>query len=131
MNTLFATVTSIVSSEHLTCLGARTEEDTFLLLLAEPPYDPLGTQIVLAFKETEVILLSSKAPSTANVASATIQRIQHGEVLSEVTLAYNDTTVTALVPTLTYEKLGAGVGDSIYWMVQPSEISLLRESHGN
>lgn len=130
MNTLFATVTSIISSEHLTCLSARTEEDTFHLLLAEPPHDPLGTQIILAFKETEVILLSSEAHSTANVARSTVQRIQHGEVLSEVTLAYNHTTITALVPTLTYEKLGAGVGDSICWMVQPSEISLLRESHG-
>jgi molybdopterin-binding protein len=130
MNTLRATITATTSSEHLTCLSVTVENDLFHLLLAESSHEAIGTQVILAFKETEVILLASETASTANIAQATVQNIRRGNVLTEVTLAYRDTIITALVPTLTYEKLDVSAGDTVSWMVQPSEISLLRGSHG-
>jgi len=50
--------------------------------------------------------------------------------LSQITLLYHETIITALVPTLTFDTLEINETNNIYWMVQPSEISLLRGSNG-
>lgn len=132
MNTLPATITAVASSEHLSILTVSVGADVFHLLLAEPSdTDKLtGRTVMLAFKETEIILSRSSAPTSANIHSAHLLRIEYGAVLSQITLAYFDTTIIALVPSLTFNTLGIVEGDDVYWMVQPSEISLLREYDG-
>lgn len=130
MNTLPATITAITASEHMSILTVSVGDDPFHLLLAESSDAVIGTDITLAFKETEVILSKETAASTANRARATVQTIEPGLVLSQITLACHETTLRALVPTLTFNALGIHEGDDIVWMVQPSEISLLRETHG-
>ncbi len=134
MNTLNATLTTITASEHLSLLSVSVGSDTLHLLLAEIPGGETreGNQVTLAFKETEVILLNTSVMTTANILSGRISDIQHGAVLTQVSLAYQDTTVRALVPTLTFHTMGALLGDTVGWMVSPNEISLLRgSSHGN
>ena len=131
MNTLSATIAEIAASDHLSCLSATVGEDTFHLLLAEPFDEPTGFPVILAFKETEVILTKEPSPSTANRAMAMIRKIRRGEVLTEVTLEYGQTSLAALVPTLTFDPLGLEEGMSVGWMVQPGEISLMRGNHGN
>jgi molybdopterin-binding protein len=132
MNILQATITAITSSEHLSILTVSVEGDPFHLLLAEASNadELVGTNVTLAFKETEVILTSTHASTTANVQRAIVNKIDQGGVLSQITLTYHDTSLIALVPTLTFNTLAIREGDETYWMVQPSEISLLRESHG-
>lgn len=132
MNTLPATITAVASSEHLSILTVSVGADVFHLLLAEPSdTDELtGKNVMLAFKETEIILSRSSTPTSANIHSAHLLRIEYGDVLSQITLAYFDTTIIALVPSLTFNTLGIVEGDDVYWMVQPSEISLLREYDG-
>lgn len=130
MNTLPATLHAITSSNHLSALSVTVAGDTFHLLLAESSDIPVDTEVTLAFKETEVILMATAVASTANTMPATVQRIRRGEVLTEVFLSYHGATVTALVPTRSFDALGAAEGDNVWWMVQPSEISLLRETHG-
>ncbi len=85
----------------------------------------------MAFKETEVILVSTNTATTANVQRAVISRIEQGSVLSQITLLYHDSMITALVPTLTFNILRIKEGDNVFWMVSPSEISLLRGHHGS
>lgn len=130
MNTLSATLTAITASEHLSILTVAVGEDNFHLLLAEQCHDAIGLPLTLAFKETEVILTKGSTPTTANSQTAIIQKIERGIVLSQITLLYHTFTITALVPTLTFELLAITEGDTVNWMVQPSEISLLRETHG-
>jgi molybdopterin-binding protein len=132
MNTLKATITSVISSVHLSCLGVAVEEDTFFLLLAEASNETnlLNTPVTLAFKETEIILSTTNSTATANMHRACVQTIDRGIILSQITLSYHDTVIIALVPTITFNILGIEEGAEIYWMVQPSEISLLRETHG-
>ncbi len=132
MNTLQATITDITSSQYLSCIRVAVGDDAFHLLLAEPSNkdELIHTPATLAFKETEVILLKDAAQTTANIQRATVQKIERGMVLSQITLLYQETTLTALVPTLTFELLGITNGDDVSWMVQPSEISLLRGQHG-
>lgn len=130
MNTLSATITAITTSEHLSILTVAVGEDHFYLLLAEASRDEIGNNVTLAFKETEIILSKTFTSTSANSARATVQKIETGVVLSHITLAYHDLTLKALVPTLTLSPLEIHEGDELYWMVQPSEISLLRETHG-
>lgn len=131
MNTLSATITAIASSEHLSSLCVTVGEDRFHLLLAEHPHNRIGEGVILAFKETEILLSQTLTPSTANVHAATITRIERGSVLTQVNLAYRDTLLTALVPTATFDPLGMAEGDRVGWMVSPGEISLLRGHHGD
>ncbi len=132
MNTLNATITALTASEHLSCICVAVGEDTFHLLLAEVSnaQDLLHTDVTLAFKETEVILSKVFTQTTANLLQGTIHKIKKGIVLSEVILNYQELTVTALVPTVTFDTLNILEGDSVSWMVQPSEISLLRGHDG-
>lgn len=132
MNTLPATITALATSEHLSILTVAVGADPFHLLLAEASYaeNLIGTSVTLAFKETEVILSRASTPTTANIQRATVHQIERGIVLSQITLTYGDASITALVPSLSFDTLGISEGDDVYWMVQPSEISLLRGHNG-
>ncbi|HEX5670418.1 MAG TPA: hypothetical protein VFX66_02685 [Sulfuricurvum sp.] len=132
MNTLSATITALTSSEHLSSICVGVGNDSFHLLLAEVSNaeDLIHTNVTLAFKETELILSKVFTQTTANLLQGTIHEIKKGIVLSEVILNYQESTVTALVPTVTFDTLNILEGDTVYWMVQPSEISLLRGHDG-
>ncbi len=130
MNTLPATIIAVSASEHLSILTVSVADEPFHLLLAEQCHDAIGTPLTLAFKETEVILISGFTAATANVSQGSVRTLRRGEILTEVSLDCAGNPITALVPTLAFEKLGISVGESVGWMVQPSEISLLRETHG-
>ncbi len=129
MNTLPATITEITSSVRTSLVSVHFQHDLFHLLLAELPNESLGDPITLAFKETEIILMASDTLSTANLHHARITTIRRGEVLTHVTLAYHNSVIHALVPTLTFNALERREGDTVAWMIQPSEISLLRGHH--
>ena len=130
MNTLRATLTAITASEHLSILTVAVGEDNFHLLLAEQCHDTIGEPLMLAFKETEVILASTPTATTANIQRAVVSKIEQGSVLSQITLTFHEHTLIALVPTLTFNTLSIDAGDEVFWMVSPSEISLLRGHHG-
>jgi hypothetical protein len=131
MNILPATITDIKTSEHLSSLEVSVFGEPFHLLLAEPT-DPVrmqGTPVTLVFKETEVILAASAETASANVHTAHITALIPGTVLTEVTLAYHDITIKALVPSAMFCADSFRIGQTISWLVNPSEISLLRETH--
>ncbi|MGA9047108.1 TOBE domain-containing protein [Sulfuricurvum sp.] len=130
MNTLPATITAVTTSEYMSILTVSVGNEPFHLLLAEASDEAIGTNVTLAFKETEVILSKTSSPTTANSGRALVQKIEKGVVLSQITLTYHETTLIALVPTLTFNTLMIVEGDEVSWMVQPSEISLLRGTHG-
>jgi molybdopterin-binding protein len=130
MNILSATITAVTASEHLSILTVEVGDDSFHLLLAESSDAPIGTNVTLAFKETEVILSKGSTTTTANCGRATVQKIEQGIILSQITLTYYETNFIALVPTLSFNTLMIAESDEVSWMVQPSEISLLRETHG-
>jgi len=130
MNILSATITAVTASEHMSILTVSVAKESFHLLLAEASDEAIGTNVTLAFKETEVILSKHSTPTTANSGRALVQKIEKGVVLSQITLTYHETTLSALVPTLTFNTLMIREGDEVSWMVQPSEISLLRGTHG-
>jgi molybdopterin-binding protein len=131
MNTLSATVTTIENSSHLCALSVSYGNDLFELILVETSSLQSGDNVTLVFKETEVILeKSSGQVSSANRQKGIIESIESGIVLTSVTLTYHDTSIVSLITTNAYKRLELSAGDEVVWMVQPSEISLLRGHDG-
>lgn len=130
MNTLPSTLTAITTSEHMSILTVAVGNEPFHLLLAEQCHDTIGTPLTLVFKETEVLLASTPTATTANIHRAVVAKIEQGSVLSQISLTYHEITIAALVPTLTFNPLNIHEGDDVFWIVSPSEISLLRSNHG-
>lgn len=131
MNILNATLTAITSSEQLSILTVSVGDDPFYLLLVEQCNEPIGEALKLVFKETEVILSKTAVSTTANTQSAMVKKIERGDVLSQIILDYHAASIIALVPTLSFNTLDIHEGNEVFWMVQPSEISLLRGHHGS
>lgn len=133
MNQLSAVVEAVESSEHLTHMRVVCQGAALHLLLAEvcsfEEYS--GNEVTLAFKESEVILLTETIASTANIIDGIIDTIDKGIVLTQVTIASLDHFIVSLVPTATFDAMMLDIGNTISWMVSPSEISLLRGNHGN
>jgi molybdopterin-binding protein len=131
MNTLNACVTTIDNSSHLCALGVSYGNDLFELILVETSSLHSGDAVTLVFKETEVILEKSPGQvSSANTQKGIIQSIESGIVLTSVTLFYHEISIVSLITTNAYKRLELSVGDEVVWMVQPSEISLLRGHDG-
>lgn len=130
MNILHGIVSSVSASEHLTCMGVDVAGELFHLLLVESLGESIGTKVTLAFKESEVILLKESIVSTANAHAGVITSIKKGVVISNIALSYQNNTISALVPTLIVKTIDLKEGDTLCWMVNPSEISLLRSHDG-
>lgn len=130
MNRLKAQITSIQSSEHLSFVGVEANGELLHLLLLEKPLEAIGDEVNLVFKESEVILSKDVIKSTANMSKGIISEIQKGEILTHVTLLHNDIEIASLVPTQTFDMMKCNLGDTIYWIISPSEISLQRSHHG-
>lgn len=131
MNKLNAHVVSMDVSSHLCALRTSVGTDMFELILVEAPLYTQGDTVILVFKETEVILLKQPYPlCSANVHRATIKGIEVGMVLTSITLSYQQTTIVSLITTSAYNRLELLLDDDVLWMVQPSEISLLRGADG-
>jgi molybdopterin-binding protein len=131
LNQLKGRITSIQSSQHLSIVDVEVKDDILHLLLLEKPIETIGSEVNLAFKESEVILSKESINSTANICSGRIDKMEEGEILTYVTLLYQDIQIAALVPAATFASLECKPGDIIYWIISPSEISLQRDHHGN
>jgi molybdopterin-binding protein len=128
---LNACVTTIDSSSHLCTLGVTVFLDSFELLLVESPTLYKSDTVTLVFKETEVIIQkSSPSVCSANTQKGIIKAIESGIVLTSITLIYHDTSIVSLITTNACKRLELTIGDEVAWMVQPSEISLLRDHDG-
>lgn len=130
MNRLKGKIVSIQSSQHLSFLEIGIEDDILHLLLLEKPIESVGSDVILVFKESEVMLSKKPLFSTANTCKARIYKIEYGEILTCVTLLYKDKQITALAPTASFESLNCKLNEEVYWIINPSEISLQREHHG-
>ena len=131
MNTLSASVTTIDKSSHSCALGVSFSNNLFELILVETPSLKCGDPVTIVFKETEVILQKSSLQlSSANTQKGIITDIESGIVLTSVTLSYHDTSIVSLITTNALKRLELAIGDEVVWMVQPSEISLLRGHDG-
>ena len=132
MNVLQGRLISVVSTEHTSLLSVESCFQTpFNVLLAEKSLHNMGDTLKLVFKESEVILSKSHVQTTANIQDAEIVQIKKGSILTKITLSYQETQIVAIVPTMSFDLLEIGVGERVFWIIQPSEISLMGENYGS
>lgn len=132
MNILHGIITQVTASQHLSCVGVDVAGELFYLLLVENcvQEELVGTKVTLAFKESEVSLARDHMLSTANSQFGLIASIQKGIVISNITLSYQNSTISSLIPTPILDNINMREGDIVSWMISPSEISLLRSHDG-
>ena len=130
MNKLEAKITQIQQSGAILLVDAEVDGHGFSALLIESATHPQWLQtdntIDLVFKETEVSLakgLSGKI-SMRNRMVCKVQQVERGELLSKITLKFQNHIITSAITTRSVDSLQIEVGDEIEALVKANEISL-------
>jgi molybdate transport system regulatory protein len=88
-----------------------------------------GNSIELVFKETEVSLAKnfSGMISMRNRMKCTVLHIDRGELLSKVSLKFQEYTITSAITTRSVNSLDLKVGDEVEALVKANEVSLMKK----
>jgi len=136
MNQLKGAIAAIQSNGHMSLVDVSIGRDTFTSILLETPestsYLKPGHPVALMFKATEVSLGKNLSGmlSLRNRIPATVLNIRHGEILSEVELAYDGQVFYSIVTTRAVERMELAAGDAVEALVKSNEMSLKELDHG-
>lgn len=130
MNKLAATIIAIHSNTHMSLVDLAVGDDVLSATLLETPaqaaYLQTGNKVSLLFKETEVSLAKNLSGliSLINQLNAKVTQIQRGEILSAVTLAYQQHTIVSVITTRSVDRLQLEVGDDVEALIKANELVL-------
>lgn len=131
MNKLKATIVNIESSEYISLVDLRANDDLFSCVIIETEetadYLRIGNQVHILFKETEVSIgknLSGEI-SLRNRIHATIKQIDKGAVLCKIILDYKEIEIGSVITTRSANKLQLNVGDRVVGLVKANEVSIM------
>ena len=129
MNILPGTIANIKSHGNLTLVKVTVADLSFTTIVIETPdtasYLKQDASIKVMFKETEVIIAEDDLGiSLQNRIPGQVTAINKGALLSQVTLRYQDHTVTSIITTNAVDQLGIIPGSKVVAMVKTNEIML-------
>ena len=95
----------------------------------QPEWLQPGNTIELVFKETEVSLAKNLSGmiSMRNRMKCTILHIECGELLSKVSLQFQEYTITSAITTRSVNLLDLKIGDEVEALVKANEVSLMKK----
>jgi molybdate transport system regulatory protein len=132
MNKLPAIITSIQQSGTILLVDAEVDGQGFSALLIEsvthPEWLQVGKAVDLVFKETEVSLakeLQGKI-SMRNRMKCKVLKVDKGELLSMITLQFNNFTIVSAITTRSVINLQLEIGDEVDALVKANEVSLMK-----
>jgi len=133
MNKLPAIITAIQQSGTILLVDAEVEGQGFSALLIEsinrPDWLEVGKAVDLVFKETEVSLakeLQGKI-SMRNRMKCKVLKVDKGELLSMITLQFNNFTIVSAITTRSVNSLQLTIGDEVDALVKANEVSLMKK----
>jgi molybdate transport system regulatory protein len=133
MNKLPGRIKQIQKSGAIMLVDVDVNGHGFSVLLIEsvihPQWLQTGNIISLVFKETEVSLakgLSGKL-SLRNRMICTVQQIERGELLSKITLQFQQYSIASAITTRAVDSLQIKVGEEIEALVKANEVSLMQK----
>jgi molybdate transport system regulatory protein len=106
-------------------------KDIFTATLLETPetadYLRIGSKVTLLFKETEIALAKNLSGmiSLRNRISVRVQSIERGDILSAVTLDYDDNRIVSVITSRAIDRLQINVDDQLEALVKANEIALM------
>lgn len=133
MNKLPATITAIQQAGTILLVDAQAGGHDFSVLLIESVYPPewlkVGNAVDLVFKETEVSLAKNLQGqiSTRNRMKCIVNKVDKGELLSMVTLHFNDFVLVSAITSRAVNSLQLKVGDEVEALVKANEVSLRKK----
>ncbi len=130
MNRLQGTIVAIDSNHYMSLVDVMVGGDIFVATLLETPasadYLKVGMLVHVLFKETEVALARDLVGqiSMRNRFKVKVLDIQHGEILSALTLNYAGKLITSIITTRAVQRLQIVAGDELEALVKANEVAL-------
>ncbi|MFQ3579685.1 MAG: TOBE domain-containing protein [Bacteroidales bacterium] len=132
MNKLPCIIKKITQSGAVILIDAEVDGLNFSALLLEAYTPPVwiseNNTVNLVFKETEVSLAKklSGQISLRNRMKCRVENIVKGEILSCVTLRFNNHIINSLITTRSANSLNLILNDEVEALVKSNEISLMQ-----
>ncbi len=133
MNKLTGIITQIQQSGIILLVDIDVDGHGFSALLiesvAKPQWLQTGHSVHVVFKETEVSLakeLSGKI-SMRNRMVCKVLQVDRGELLSNISLQFQQYTITSAVTTRAVDSLQIRVGDEIEGLLKANEVSVMKK----
>ncbi len=132
MNRLKGIIVKIETSNHLSLVDVDVGGDTLSSIIIETPetadYLQTGGEIMLLFKETEVILAKELSGSITlkNRLPCVVRSVTMDTLLTEVNLDYMGHALTAVLVSRCADGVSIREGDSVEVLIKVNEITLLK-----
>ncbi|HQE34999.1 hypothetical protein C3L50_15525 [Flavobacterium alvei] len=132
MNILTGTITQIQQSGAILLVDIDVNGQNFSALLIEsairPDWLQKSNEIDLVFKETEVSLAKKMSGliSLRNRMQCKVIQVERGELLSKITMQFQQQIISSAITTRAVDSLQIVVGDSVEAMVKSNEISVMK-----
>ena len=133
MNRLPGKISKVQQSGAILLVDVDVDGHGFSALLIEsathPEWLQAGNTIDLVFKETEVTLAKNLSGiiSMRNRMKCTVQRIERGELLSKISLKFQEYRITSAITTRAVDSLQLAIGDEVEALVKANEVSLMKK----
>ena len=133
MNKLPGRITKVQQSGAILLVDVDVDGHGFSALLIEsathPEWLQTGNTIDLVFKETEVTLAKNLSGiiSMRNRMKCIVQQIERGELLSKISLKFQEYIVTSAITTRAVDSLQLTIADKIEALVKANEVSLMKK----
>jgi molybdate transport system regulatory protein len=133
MNVFEGKISELVSDENLTIVSVEMKGSVFKAIVVESgnsaPYLKIGNEIKIAFKETEVILVTGKFEgiSLRNRIQGKIKEVQKCKLLSRVQITSLIGEVVSIITTNAVEDLKLEAGKEVTAMIKTNEMILLHD----
>ena len=133
MNKLSGKISRIQQSGAILLVDVDVDGQGFSAMLIESAIQPewlqTGNTIDLVFKETEVSLAKNLSGmiSMRNRMKCTVRHITRGELLSKITMNFQQNSITSAITTRAVDSLELAIGDEVEALVKANEVSLIRK----
>ena len=133
MNRITGKISRIQQSGAILLVDVDVDGHCFSAMLIESATNPEwlleGNSIDLVFKETEVSLAKNLSGmiSMRNRIKCTVQHIERGELLSKISLKFQEYIVTSAITTRSVDSLQLAIGDEVEALVKANEVSLMKK----
>lgn len=133
MNKLTGVITQIQNAGAIMLVDIDVDGHAFSSLLIESTVNPIwihmGNTIDLVFKETEVTLAKNLSGriSMRNHMFCRVMHIERGNLLSNITLQFQNYAIMSSITTRATDSLNLKVGEEIEALVKANEVALMQK----
>lgn len=130
MNKLNGVISSIASAGGISHVHLNVHAITLSSVIIDTPetapYLKQGQEVSILFKETEVIIGKGKEipVSLQNRIPCTIRTIERGQILSRISLQYDQYSLISIITTKAVDQMALKENDKVVAMIKTNEVML-------